>query len=70
MTEDEIDQAGIVSLPTTLKEAIQVFDGSSLAKKVLGETMHDSYSRYKHDEWNRYHQHISEWEIGEYLRFY
>ena len=32
--------------------------------------MHSSYSRYKHDEWNRYHQHVSDWEQREYLRFF
>ena len=32
--------------------------------------MHDSYSRYKHDEWERFHEHITEWETSEYLRFY
>jgi glutamine synthetase len=28
------------------------------------------FSRYKRDEWRRFHDHVSEWERAEYLRFY
>lgn len=58
------------ALPSTLLEAIREFDESALAKQVLGETMHNSYSRYKHDEWDRYHQHVTDWEVTEYTRFF
>ncbi len=70
MSSEELGQAGIESLPSNLSEAIDAFDRSELAREVLGPTMHDSYSRYKHDEWARFHQHITEWELGEYLRFF
>ena len=57
-------------MPATLKDAIKAFDKDPLAKDVLGATMHDCYSRYKHDEWGRFHEHITEWEVEEYLRFF
>ena len=70
LDEHELEQAGAKRLPTTLLEAIRAFDEDALARETLGPTMHDSYSRYKHDEWERFHEYITEWETGEYLRFY
>ena len=61
---------GIRPLPKTLKHAIEAFDKDPLAKRILGATMHDCYSRYKHDEWDRFHEYITEWEVREYLRFF
>jgi glutamine synthetase len=70
MTEEELAGAGARPLPDNLFEAIAAFDKDALAREVLGPTMHDSYSRYKHDEWSRYHEHVSDWETREYLRFF
>ena len=70
MTAAQLAERGIQRLPRNLLEAIEAFDASELARGVFGETMHASYSRYKHDEWNRYHQHVSDWEQREYLRFF
>jgi glutamine synthetase len=69
-TQKELDAAGIEALPSTLIEAINAFDADPVAKEALGPVMHNSYSRYKHDEWNRYHEDISPWEVEEYLRFF
>jgi glutamine synthetase len=69
-TQEELDEAGVQALPSTLIEAINAFDADPLAKEALGPVMHNSYSRYKHDEWNRYHEDISPWEVEEYLRFF
>lgn len=63
-------EAGVQRLPTTLLEAITAFDADPLAQSTLGDTMHASYSQYKHDEWNRFHEHVTDWETSEYLRFY
>lgn len=70
MTGADFDQAGIQRLPRSLGEAIEIFDQDELAKEVLGETMHNSYSLYKHDEWERYSVYITQWEVEEYLRFF
>ncbi len=70
MSEADFEQAGIQRLPRTLGEAIEIFDKDELAKEVLGEVMHNSYSLYKHDEWERYSVYISQWEVEEYLRFF
>jgi glutamine synthetase len=70
MTEADFDAAGIQRLPRSLGEAIEIFDRDALAKEVLGEVMHKSYSLYKHDEWERYSVAITPWEVEEYLRFF
>jgi glutamine synthetase len=70
MSDADLRAANIEPLPGHLHEAIQAFDASGLAREVLGETMHGSYSRYKHDEWARYHEKVTEWEVEEYLRFF
>jgi glutamine synthetase len=70
MSEAELEQAGVQHLPANLLEAVTAFDEDPLAKDVLGPTMHNSYSRYKHDEWERFHEHVTDWETTEYLRFF
>jgi glutamine synthetase len=56
-------------LPSTLKEAIAGFEADAVAKQVFGETMHRIYVLHKQDEWNRFHETITEWEQREYMRF-
>lgn len=70
LSEEDVRAAGIRPLPTTLIEAIAAFDADPLAREVLGPTMHSSYSRYKHDEWQRFHNHVTAWEQAEYLKFF
>ena len=38
--------------------------------EVLGPAMLNSFLRYKVDEWERYHQAVTDWEVQEYLRLY
>jgi glutamine synthetase len=67
---EELRKAGRARLPRTLVEAIEAFNADPLARDVLGSVMHSSFSRYKHDEWNRYSEQISRWEQEEYMRLY
>lgn len=70
MSEEEIVKSGAQRLPRNLLEAIEILKDDSLAKEFLGETMMDSYLKYKVDEWERYHQTTTDWEVQEYLRLY
>lgn len=67
---DKLAARGVKALPGNLKEAIAAFDDDELARETLGPVMHASFSRYKHGEWARFHEHVTEWERNEYLRFY
>ena len=61
---------GIRGLPRTLCNAIQALGQDEAAEQVLGPVMRRSYMEYKNDEWERYHQAVTDWEVAEYLRLY
>lgn len=69
-TEAELLQMGILRLPRTLYQAIESLRIDQMAEHVLGPVMLKSYLEYKTDEWERYHQSVTDWEVQEYLRLY
>jgi glutamine synthetase len=70
MTEDEFKKLGIRRLPKNLLQAIEALKVDKLAEEVLGPAMKKSFLSYKNDEWERYHQAVTDWEVKEYLRLY
>ena len=70
MTKEEFDELGIRRLPRNLMAATEALRDDDLAESVLGSTMRNSYLAYKVDEWERYHQAVTDWEVEEYLRLY
>ena len=70
MTQDEFDELGIRRLPRNLMMATDALRRDDLAGRVMGEVMRNSYLQYKVDEWERYHQAVTDWEVQEYLRLY
>ncbi len=70
MTVEELKESGAQRLPRNLLEAIEILRDDDFAKKTIGEQMHRSYLSYKLDEWERYHQTVTDWEVQEYLRLY
>lgn len=70
MTAAEFAEKGIRRLPRTLFNAIEALGKDELAERVMGPVMRKSYIEYKNDEWERYHQAVTNWEVEEYLRLY
>jgi len=70
MTTEEFAELGIRRLPRNLMAATEALRKDDLAESVLGTTMLNSYLAYKVDEWERYHQAVTDWEVQEYLRLY
>ena len=70
MTEEEFKKLGIRRLPKNLLQAIEALKVDKLAEEVLGPAMKKSFLSYKNDEWERYHQAVTDWEVKEYLRLY
>jgi glutamine synthetase len=70
MTEEEFTEAGIRRLPRNLMAATEALRNDELAEQVMGPVMRKSYIAYKVDEWERYHQTVTDWEVKEYLRLY
>ena len=69
-TSNEFKKLGIRRLPKNLLQAIEALKTDKLAEEVLGSAMKKSNLSYKNDEWERYHQAVTDWEVKEYLRLY
>jgi glutamine synthetase len=70
MTEGEFKKLGIKRLPRNLLMAIDALKNDKLSDEVIGTVMKRSLLAYKNDEWERYHQAVTDWEVKEYLRLY
>lgn len=67
MTEAQRAEAGIGSLPGSLKEALDEMFKDSLVKEALGEHIFEKYVEAKNGEWDEYRTKVSKWELDEYL---
>ncbi len=67
----ELRDRGLESLPANLLEAIGELEGDDVLRAALGrgrdEDYVDYFARVKRDEWFRYHEQVTPWEIREYL---
>ncbi len=57
----------VENLPENLKEAIELFEGSSWMKNVLGRDFCEKYAACKKKEWLKYTRQVTDWEIENYL---
>jgi glutamine synthetase len=66
---DELRRRGLDTLPSNLLEAIHERD--EVVREALGRGRDEDYVDYyigvKRNEWNRYHEQVTPWEIKEYL---
>jgi len=67
MSEEELETAGIKTLPKDLGEAIDLFEKSELMKEVLGEHIHTFFVANKKAEWSEYVATVTPWEHDKYL---
>jgi glutamine synthetase len=67
MSGEELDAAGIKTLPADLGEAIKLFEQSQLMKDVLGDHIHAFFVENKKAEWADYCSSVSQWELDKYL---
>jgi glutamine synthetase len=67
MTEQERKERGIGTLPSSLYEAIQLFEKSQLMRKTLGEHVFYALLQNKKKEWGEYRIRVTEYEIERYL---
>jgi len=37
---------------------------------VFGPLLAEAFVKYKRDEWEAYHTHVSQWELDRYLKFF
>jgi glutamine synthetase len=68
---EELTGRGLRALPSSLAEAVGELEQDEVLRDALGEARGedyiDYYARVKRDEWFRYHEQVSAWEVREYL---
>jgi glutamine synthetase len=68
---DELRARGLETLPANLLDATEELERDDVLREALGrgrdEDYVDYFIRVKRDEWSRYHEQVTPWEIREYL---
>lgn len=67
LTSKELHEKGIEAIPSNLSKACHYFEDDEFMKDILGEHVHEKYLAAKREEWNRFRQQVTAWEIDEYL---
>ena len=67
MHQDDRENKGIESLPSSLAEAIEETEKSDFVKEALGEHIFQKFIDNKKIEWDMYHTHVSQYEQDKYL---
>jgi glutamine synthetase len=71
VADDELVRRGIELLPANLLDASRELERNEVLRAALGrgrdEDYVDYFVRVKRDEWRRYHEQVTPWEINEYL---
>jgi glutamine synthetase len=66
----QLREAGVSELPRTLGEAVDAFAADPFVEQTLGAPLRAEFIRYKRQEWEQYHQAVSQWEIDRYARLF
>jgi glutamine synthetase len=68
---DELRARGLDTLPSNLLQATMELERDDVIREALGQARNEDYVDYfikvKREEWNRYHEQVTPWEIKEYL---
>ncbi|HUU26238.1 MAG TPA: glutamine synthetase family protein [archaeon] len=67
LSREEIMGRGIERLPDNLLDAVRRMESSQLVRSALGDDLFEKLIQNKKIEWQRYHQHISDYEMQRYL---
>ena len=67
MSRSELQSSGIERLPSNLNAALRIMEDSELVRSTLGEHVFEWFLKNKRAEWSRYEEHVSRFELEEYL---
>lgn len=70
MTEAEMAECGVSSLPGNLYDALQLYKASELVKETLGDHIFNIYYDFKMKEWDSFRTAVHPWEIEQYIAKY
>lgn len=63
----EREKRGIFSYPDNLACTLDELSKDAFFKKAMGEVMVEEYVKVKRSEWNSFKQHVTDWEIKNYI---
>ena len=67
LTDAELEKLGVVQLPQSLNDALNIMEGSELVAEALGEHIFDWFLRNKRREWREYKTQVTPFELDRYL---
>ncbi|KJS13502.1 MAG: glutamine synthetase [Peptococcaceae bacterium BRH_c8a] len=67
MTQSELDELGIASLPASLQEAYAEMAKDEVIKEALGAHIYEKLVEAKMKEWDDYRTKVHQWEVDHYL---
>ena len=67
LSNNEIKQRKIKSLPRNLFTSLEEMEKSFVAKAALGDYIFNEFLNSKRKEWNDYRKQVTPWEIEKYL---
>ncbi len=70
LTEAEMAEFGVTSLPGNLYDALQMYKADALVKETLGDHIFNIYYEFKMKEWDSYRTMVHPWEIDQYISKY
>ncbi|MDX6647279.1 MAG: glutamine synthetase [Miltoncostaeaceae bacterium] len=70
LTEEDLVQRSVVTLPGTLGEAVQELQKDSVVREALGEHVFSHLVDAQKQEWDEFRKHVTDWERERYLEIY
>ncbi|PWU19515.1 MAG: type III glutamate--ammonia ligase, partial [Candidatus Rokuibacteriota bacterium] len=70
LTLDEVKRNGLGLIPQSLPEALDAFEADPVVQSGLGPELAQEFVRVKRQEWVKYHNTVSPWEINRYLTLF
>jgi glutamine synthetase len=70
LTPDDVKRGKIDVIPQSLAEAIAAFEADPVIQGGLGSELAAEWVKVKRQEWVRYHNAVSRWEIDRYLTLF
>ena len=69
-SEADLERDGIDTLPTSLAEALDALEKDPVIMDALGSDYGPYYVKVKREEWRRYHNAVSNWEVDNYIEMF
>jgi glutamine synthetase len=67
---DEVARSGLGLIPQSLPEAVAALEQDAVLRDALGEPLATEFLKVKRQEWVRYHNTVSPWELERYLTLF